>query len=224
MKKAHRNALFIVVIVVMFYLTMCSTYYAAEPIHATVIDAETGQPIEGVVVVAHWALEGGLESGNNMGQAKVLESISDSNGRFFFPAWGPRWVAGGILSNTRLKDQDPELLIFKSGYKYLQHRNNRLWEEINRKGPITRTSDWNGKTIKMERFSGTLKEYAEHLRKMNEDLDSATASHNAECEWRNLPSTISVLGRQRMIFVTANVDGSSFFDGLISNEEYYLKK
>ena len=31
--------------------------YSAKPIRATVVDAETGQPIEGVIVNAYWHLE-----------------------------------------------------------------------------------------------------------------------------------------------------------------------
>jgi hypothetical protein len=34
----------------------CATYSAA-PMQATVVDAETKQPVEGAVVVAHWVLE-----------------------------------------------------------------------------------------------------------------------------------------------------------------------
>jgi hypothetical protein len=39
-------------------LVACAKKYSAEPITAHVMDADTQEPIEGVVVVAAWVLEG----------------------------------------------------------------------------------------------------------------------------------------------------------------------
>ena len=86
--------------------------YSADPIEAWVVDAETNQPIEGAIVVAHWELKGGLEGGNVMGQVMVMEAVTDDKGKFNFPAWGPKWHIGW----GGLGDSDPELLLFKSGY------------------------------------------------------------------------------------------------------------
>ena len=222
MKSSGRIGLLILALPIA-YLTMCSTYYAAEPIRATVIDAETGQPIEGVVVVAHWELEGGLEGGSNMGQVKVLESITDENGILNFPAWGPKRVSSGILSNTRLKDKDPGLLFFKSSYKYLSIQNNKGLEKTASKGPIVRTSIWNGKKIKLKKFRGTISEYADEIDHFTSDL-YVLVSQGSECEWRSIPLTIAALGRLEIIYKSANLDRGTFYNYLIWNDEGYIKK
>ena len=89
-------------------------WYKAEPIEAWVVDAETNQPLEGVIVVAHWQLKGGLEGGNPVGEMMVMETLTDAKGRFYFPAWGPKLRS----LDGRLKTQSPGILLFKSGYEY----------------------------------------------------------------------------------------------------------
>src|SRR6266849_1854255 len=74
-------------------LQACATTYSAEPIEAWVVDADSGQPIEGVVVTANWELEIGTLGGNiPVGQIMVMETVTDQKGRFYFPAWGPKAV------------------------------------------------------------------------------------------------------------------------------------
>src|SRR5690348_13390482 len=80
-------ALLSVLILSLQACTTSATYYSAEPITAWVVDAETKQPLAGVNVVAHWQLEGGLEGGNNIGQMMVMEAVTDTAGKFSFPAW-----------------------------------------------------------------------------------------------------------------------------------------
>jgi hypothetical protein len=68
--------------------------YWAEAIHAHVIDAETGAPVEGAVVVE--------------------ETTTDANGDFTFGKWGPKKRPAYAVLDTA-----PWLVIFKTGY---QHR------------------------------------------------------------------------------------------------------
>ena len=72
-------------------LQACSNSYSAKPIEAWVVDAQTGKPLEGVNVVAHWKLRYGLEGGGSY-QLHIMEDVTDKNGRFFFPAWGPKEI------------------------------------------------------------------------------------------------------------------------------------
>src|SRR3989442_12447607 len=85
--------------------------YSAEGIEAWVVDEDSGQPLEGGVVVANWELMGGLHP-DTVGQLMVMETVTDANGRFSFPAWGPKLrPPGGYLDS-----HDPALTLFKSGY------------------------------------------------------------------------------------------------------------
>ena len=56
------------------------------------VDAETHQPLEGVNVVAHWVLNFGLE-GTVHADLMLMETVTQSNGRFYFPAWGAKGSA-----------------------------------------------------------------------------------------------------------------------------------
>src|SRR5215510_4957926 len=85
--------------------------YSAEAIEAWVIDEETRQPLEGVIVVANWKLMGGMHP-DVIGSLVLTETVTDARGRFSFPAWGPkpRPVTG------YLDELSPQLLLFKSAY------------------------------------------------------------------------------------------------------------
>jgi len=148
-------------------LTGC-TVYSADPITATVVDADTGAPIEGVNVVAAWELRGGVNYGGAVGYVNVLETVTDRNGRFSFPAWGPRIASGG-----KIRLSAPLLLLFKQGYKYGVFANNgRSGEDA----PTDLRSDWNNRSLPLTQFSGTAQQYEENLRDLQtifiSDLDS----------------------------------------------------
>ncbi|MHB8535099.1 MAG: peptidase associated/transthyretin-like domain-containing protein [Sulfuricaulis sp.] len=132
--------------------------YSAEPIEAWVVDAKTKQPLEGVVVTANWQLEEGTLGGSvPAGQLMVLESVTDKNGRFFFPAWGPKRVPKGHLVND-----DPQLLLFMSGYEYQRLNNPYSSNRELRLRPVRR-SVWSGRTIELKKFVGTPKQRLEML-------------------------------------------------------------
>ena len=177
-------------------LQSCAFYYSAAPIEAWVVDAETGKPLEGVVVTANWQLKGGLEGGNPVGQMMVMEAVTDQNGRFHFPAWGPT----RNISDGRIKDAAPQLLLFKSGYRYLN-----LFNDIavtDRPGPSLK-SDWNGKKIKMEKFKGGAKEYAQNVYDLNTAINniySFPPSAREECLWKRIPRMVVEIHKMSLYF------------------------
>jgi hypothetical protein len=162
--------------------------YSAEPTEAKIIDAETKQPVEGVVVVAHWVLEGGLHL-DRVGDLVILETITDKQGKFHFPAWGPirHW------KNSRLTYMDPRILIFKSGYEYQVLSNRLTTAALKGEGGPVRRSDWNGKTIALKPFKGTVEEYAEHV--YNLDNEMRFARYGNDCEWKKVPHMLVELHR-----------------------------
>jgi hypothetical protein len=153
--------------------------YSAEAIEAWVVDEDTGQPLEGVIVVAHWQLEGGLHR-DTVGELMVMETISDVKGRFYFPVWGPK--LRGIKGYLGYKD--PELLLFKSGYSYVAASNR--WN-----APVDanslRHSDWNDKTLTLKKFQGSLEEYAKELWFLDETIDFAFFRERSNCGWQKIP-------------------------------------
>src|SRR5437762_122484 len=86
--------------------------YLAKEIHGQVVDAATGQPIERAVIVAQWILfVGGIGHGGHNQVLHVAEVVTDKDGNYVIPGWGPK----PRLPLTELDNQDPKLLVFKSG-------------------------------------------------------------------------------------------------------------
>lgn len=92
--------------------------YSAQPFSGRVVDADTKQPLEGVIVVASWQLQGRL--GRGVGVLYSTESVTDHDGRFSMPAWGPLEVtahADGESLPARMSPNEPALFLFKPGYE-----------------------------------------------------------------------------------------------------------
>lgn len=132
-------------------LQACGLFYSAEEIEAWVVDADTQAPIEGVNVVAHWKLKFGIEGGSSS-DLELMESVTDANGRFYFPAWGPKSAPLRISFTARLQHADPEIIFFKAGYEPLVVYNDRDARPYGFfGGPRVRTSLWHGKKISLKR-------------------------------------------------------------------------
>src|SRR6478672_11949181 len=85
------------------------------PIEGWVTDAQTGEPIEGAIVVANWQLVvGGLDGPSERGQLELKETVTDSTGRFYFDGFSKQ-VRGGY----EIRQANPRLIIFNPGYDYL---------------------------------------------------------------------------------------------------------
>ena len=186
-------------------LSACGFVYHAEPIEGWVVDAETNQPLEGVIIVAHWQLRGGVMEDNPIAQIHIDEAVTDRNGRYAFKGWGPKFALLG-----HLRDESPGLMFFKSGYKY--------FGTSNMPGSDTSKSDWNKKTVKLERFKGTLKEYSNDLGFLRGSLGFV----EEDCNWKKTPLILIALDKERQIFRASGIDSGTYsldyFDGLSKKE------
>ena len=227
--KARCSTLLIAIAVGATCLDACSVQYSAAPISAQVVDAKTGLPIAGVNVVAHWQLEGGLEGGTPIGAVTVMEVETDSNGRFQFPAWGPKEVSrpSGVYANARIKNAAPALLLFKSGYHYKGLRNSGSADSnIN-----NMRSQWDGRTIKLEPFRGDSSKYASALWGLSNELAYNIAFANATClpgtqcpaacQWQNTPKMILAIGQQFKAFERERIREANIYNSLMSDDERY---
>lgn len=191
--KRHDHRLRYIALAFLIATTSACTY-SADPIEAWVIDAETKQPLEGVVVTANWQLTGGFEGGYPKGQMMVMETVTDKNGRFYFPGWGPKLHMG----EGSLRETQPQLLLFKSGYEY-----RRLANEVSSKEVYTGKSEWSGKRIGLIPFNGTINEYANHLSSLHTSIRSIL--DGGRCEWKKMPRLMVALDRQEAIFRHAKI-------------------
>jgi hypothetical protein len=125
--------------------------YVAKPIEGRVVDKETGQPVQGAVVVAQWILATPPE-GEEKDYFVVIETVTDAEGRYRIPGWGPQ-----VRPRSRWLDKyDPAIEVFKPGYwpEGLANRPAGVVGApgINPRGTKVREAYWNGKDIELIPF------------------------------------------------------------------------
>jgi hypothetical protein len=188
-----------------------SPYYTVDPIEAWVVDAETGQPIEGAVVTANWQLVAFSfdTGGRKEGQLEVMETATDKNGRFYFPGF-TKLNPGG----NELREEDPQILIFKPGYDYIRAANQYPLGKEAEQG-VHRKASINGQTLKMKKGSPDIKKYAFELGVFTTSLDNIAYSGGTQA----IPKMIHSLAceRRRLIALDPSI-GSIPVPGSTGNE------
>ncbi len=86
--------------------------YRSDAVQGVVLDATTGRPVEGALVLLHVEQMGGLHR-DVIGYVVAMESVTDATGTYKFPAWN-RPVFRGAANAT-----DPTIRVVKQGYKLL---------------------------------------------------------------------------------------------------------
>ena len=224
--------------VLLLYVPAHATTYSAEAIDAQVVDAKTNQPLEGVIVVAHWEVKRVVPTfvpimpfGNDPRgpfQLQIMETVTDANGRFHFPAWGPL----AVPPLAALGDRDPHLIFFKEGYVPWSISNGHP-STFDYSASSTRSSELNGTTIKLKKFEGDLQAYAAQVGKLSVPLDFARNYRNDTCDWKRIPRMLGTVikikksFREKLIYsALPNLESIPHQDECGSAEEWlkdYLK-
>jgi hypothetical protein len=179
------------------------TSLKADATDSQVVDADTGQPIEGAVVVAHWELHRGSLGGDSLpcGAADVEEAVTDKDGKFHIPGWGPiRTSCDGMRSFS------PIFYIFKSGYEPGGASNH----PTDPTAMVSNThSDWNNRQIKLKKFPNPdltevgAKSYGAAFGLLNGALESFVVDFPRECNWKKIPNMLRALISERKRFIAA---------------------
>ena len=111
------------------------------------------------------------------------EAVTDGSGAFRIPAWGPiratYWYP-------------PALWLFKSGYSVLTLNSwNSTGHPVSSAAPSSK-SHYNGETLELPPFEGTLEKYAEHLA-TNANQPEWLTQH---CAWKGAPKFLSALAAE----------------------------
>jgi len=207
--------------------------YAAEPIDALVVDAGSGQPVAGALVIARWVAkgEGGLHAPRDLGSVEVLETVTGNDGRFHFAGWGPKAYDGpGVL----LED-DPLILVYKRGYEIARLGNSQYGAppakdfRTHKTGPV-RSSLWNGETISLKQFAGSESDF---FRKAYEPFVTGYLwpmfAESTPCDWKKLPRTVAYVESEKKAFAAREGDAAahtlaSIRDRLVMNDPNFVKK
>lgn len=161
--------------------------YNVRGMEGKVVDKDTGKPLEGVMVVEAWEIYKPGLHGTSGGYLPLRETRTDNEGRYRLPPRGTLHVNGGYLDET-----SPWLIYFKPGYHFTSIMN-EIYPQ--RRFEFYRKSDWDGKTIEIERFDGTLAQRAKELERFSSVLGVLTGSHG-QCVWTEIPNTLWVLYQQ----------------------------
>ena len=169
--------------------------YNVRGIEGDVMDRATRQPLEGVTVVEVWEVYQPGWHGSTAGYLPLREAVSDSQGHYSFAPRGTMHIEAGYLDESA-----PWLIFFKPGYVFTSEMN-RFHPD--RRFEFVRKSDWDGKAIELDRFQGTLDQYAAELERFGSVLGNL--KRGDWCEWMGIPRTLSVLRRELVQLQAAGV-------------------
>ena len=194
-----------------------SQTYSAKPITATVVDAETGEPLEGVHVVAHWLLHD-RTSWRSAGDLELMESVTDKEGQFHFPGWKGKAPPKVGLYTARLDNVDPGMVLFKTGYQPRGVDNDLQPERLRDENHTwERYSDWDGKVIKLQKFKGDLETYAVLVGGTTTNLGSGIP-----CPWKKFPRYMAALIKEKDRLNTLRV--RNYLPSLETMERYFTNQ
>jgi hypothetical protein len=116
---AKKAAIWIISIGAMLFIWL--SIYVAGPVRGSVIEQDTGNPIEGAIVAIAWpADEFGWMGGISAGKVHLKETLTDEKGEFFF--WP--WLDFYCLKYS-VRTSEPELIVAKSGFAPMHISSNR---------------------------------------------------------------------------------------------------
>lgn len=176
-KKTILRILFVMVATLVIQACAHPMFYTAQEFSGKVVDADTDMPIEGVAIVAKWIpYQIRPVEGRYYGVMEVEEAVTDKDGKYTMPGWGPRMR----MPLTYLDNYDPEIWLYKKGYVYAMVDNvdpeifykyfdkeqmdkldfQKFKDLVNGKSDSfaskksRRVSIWDGKIIKLKKFGG----------------------------------------------------------------------
>lgn len=144
--KTRRIIIWLAALVVLIHLSGCAIVYSSADVEGRIVDADTGEPVEGAVVIGIWQLESYPIHNHFMEDIiHVSESVSDVDGHYRVEGFTLKFV--GHKSGS-LYEHDPLILVFVEGYRPTSVvRSERESAGI---GPY-RKSPFNGRDITVQR-------------------------------------------------------------------------
>lgn len=179
-------------LVIVFLNNACASTseFKISSTEGSVIDKETGLPLEGVVIVSEWPIEGGYH-GSVTGYLPYQQVLTDSNGKYFIPGQGVVQVEDYIYEFA------PNLYVFKSGYKTRVVSNGEGYKDNSGKFPristdkarieYNKTSIWDERAIELEKFKGSNEGYLQSLIESSRYFDGRHYDKNFSKDYKSRP-------------------------------------
>ncbi len=172
---------YILIGIIILLQACASPIYYAKRIQGQVVDEQTGEPIEGAIIVAQWILfHQGLGHSGHDSRIRVVETVTDKNG--YYTIHGSPMIRA--IPFTELDFYDPKISVFKEGYRLTSFANDFAGD---RSGMI-RSSDIDGVTIRLERPSPSIQKRLTNMRIFFHEI-YGVATQN----WRNFPRMLMAM-------------------------------
>jgi len=177
------------------------SHYRAEQIEGRVIDAQTKAPLKDAIVIALWELKKpySIEGDTIAGHMQVTEVLTDKEGHYVIPGWGPKERLG---KTTYLGKNDPLIVVFKEEYDYLTLKNKHGYrpENQDKRYEEAHRSSWDGETVELKRFEGDLEAYIDRLSRVRINLESLLhpVFGAGYCDWMKVPKMMIVFDDYRV--------------------------
>ena len=94
---------------------------------------------------------------------------------------------------------------------------NEVTEKVNTSS--VRRSEWNGKTIKLKKFTGSVEEYAKRLGWFEDNLDFAF-DLDGNCEWKQIPRMLVAMHLENKRFRAQGLRASSDYPSSIEDRDH----
>ena len=170
-------------------LTQCGIIVSSAPFSATVVNSNSNLPIEGVVVLAKWDLlgiEGVVEN-----TIAIAETVTDADGAFSVPGWGPRVNRKFLYSSVR--DSSPEVIVYKLGFEPESIYDYRAFSFL---GFHMRAAGIDGSTISLSPSDGPILEHSLLVNDVEVRISSISRLlSDDECSWKRMPHLLVEMHR-----------------------------
>lgn len=171
---------------------------SAAAIDSMVIDESTHGPIEGAIVVAYWRVKQGSLAGDSLPctPASLEEAVTDQEGRFHIPGWGPTWPT----CFTKMPANDPIMYVFKPGYYYGKFDNVPVYGQTTTHTPgsfhdhllLVKIPD----SDLMDPDPKNQKSANWNFYGLSTELSEFTLFMPSECNWKKIPKMMQALETQ----------------------------
>lgn len=195
---------------------------SADPIDSQVVDADTGAPIEGAVVLAHWELRSGSLSGDSLpcGSANVEDTVTDKDGKFHIPGWGPTMPG----CSGEMRQGNPQLYVFKPGY-YSRDVPNGFPDTMS---VMTTHNAWRDEPLPLLKIPDIdpAKSEGDKFRSL-QSLETSMAlfieDMPTQCNWKKAPNMLRALALQHQAYYQIGYRYFGLVDMLELNDQWYQK-
>lgn len=164
-------------------------FHSAKEVNGRVVDDATGSPLPSVIVVAQWQpyYVGPGHAPGHRGVLHVAETVTDAEGRYAIPGWGPKPLPPG----AQIRNADPALSFFKPGYQPFAAANTAVSDPAARRTPLG-VSEWSGKVVRLKKHSGPLAAYGDSLEVLSRSLVEPAEN------WKSYPKMVYALWQEEM--------------------------